>query len=179
MRLPSWTGSIGLALPITVLLSSGSGQTKDLNGIRDRKEALGLEMSIMVCSSRRGSIFEDWLCGCLTEPQNRTELLRRVEEIIEVAHVLGCPAIIILTGNGQPHLSPETQRASVVAGLQPLARCALGERGRNCEEENTAEKSPLTTGLQYQYRGGHALDSQRGRSPQCQDAIRHLPSANQ
>ena len=91
---------------------------KDLSSILERKRARDLEMSMITCSSPSSPMLEDMSQGCLTNPRNRSRFLRAIQETIEVAHMLDCPSIGVVTGNALPHLSRETQWASVVAGLQ-------------------------------------------------------------
>ena len=97
---------------------------KDLEGILKRKMAHGLEVSAMQCSSSQNLLFEDWAYSCLTDPQNRSEFLFGVEETVQVAQMLNCHTIIVLTGIAQAHLSPETQKASIIAGLKEAAPLA-------------------------------------------------------
>jgi hydroxypyruvate isomerase len=97
---------------------------KDLPAILKKKQARGLATSIMSCSSKANSRFEDWRFPCLTDPQFRGDFVRAVEESVEVARLLGSPTINLLTGCAVDHLSPEAQWTSVIAGLREAAPVA-------------------------------------------------------
>ena len=97
---------------------------KDLPAILKRKQAHGLEISLINCSAKKNVKFEDWRFPCLTDPQNREEYLSAVEESAEVAVMLGSPNLNTITGCAQPHLSWDAQRASVVYGLREAAALA-------------------------------------------------------
>jgi len=99
---------------------------KDLDAIIRKKEACGLEVSIMSCSSAHNRRFEDWRFPCLTDPQNRADFVSAVEQSVEVARQLGSSRLNLITGCAVPHLSRAAQWASVVAGLREAGAVAAG-----------------------------------------------------
>lgn len=107
------------------------GPHGDLAAIRQKADALGLELSCMVGA---GAIAPGWM----VQPRDHNKTVEMFEERIVMAKQLGCPRLLGLTGNARQDISMEEQTEHVVACLRRLAPIAA-------ENEVVLALEPLNT----------------------------------
>ena len=64
----------------------------------------------------------------LCDPEARAGFVAELKDALKPMETLGCPAMIVLSGNVVPNLSRESQHASVVEGLKQAAAAVDGKQ---------------------------------------------------
>jgi hydroxypyruvate isomerase len=89
----------------------------DFAGINAKRKQLGIQFD---CTAG----LKHGLCN----PQDRPALLAELQATLPIVERLDCPAIIIMSGNVVPGLSPEAHRQSCIDGLKAAAEMVQGKR---------------------------------------------------
>lgn len=86
---------------------------EDFRRANDKKRSLGLAFDTIALTTKG-----------LADPADREAFLAELQNRLEVADKLQCPAIIVLSGNKSPRLSHDEQHRSCVEGLKRAADLA-------------------------------------------------------
>jgi len=121
-----------------------AAEKEALAEIGEAARRAGVAISDFVVNSPDGSV-----TGSLVKPEDRDKYLKRLERIVELAKMVGCPTIITCTGNTVPGRTQEDQSQSIVDTLSAAGPIAAS-RGITLVVE------PLNTLVDH---AGYFLDS--------------------